>query len=423
MRIEKLELKNFRGFEDLTINFPEDNNVAVFIGKNGSGKSSILDALYLVTQEFYFQLSTHDLCNILPDSYEEIMEKMVGEKKKLHKKFDIKKTADNYSIGLAYENPDYSFKIIFDKMNNYKVENYTEFKKDLLNVECITIFNYHKSNRLFDNAERHSFKEFVKWFVENENLENEEKLAKKDLNYKLPLLEPVRNAVNSFLVEIEVADLHNLRVNREKEGKKLNESTELDIYSKLMINKGEEVFLLDQLSKGEKSIILLVSYIAMSLAIVSESENVLNNPGIVLIDKIEMYLYPDWQRKILPALTKTFPNIQFIVTTHSPQVVSSLDRESVFILEDFKVVQNTPYTKGRDANSILSEVFGVSTWTKEFQEKINKLYTFIDDEKTEEALKALKELEKDFGPDDLELMRANMFLDFMEEEVYNKNEG
>jgi len=415
MRIEKIELKNFRGFEDLTVNFPENNNVAVFIGKNGSGKSSILDALYLSTQEYFFQFSTHGLYGSA--LYTKVKDKFRNTQK-LHTKFDLKRNADDYSIDITYKYPDYSFKMLFDKMNNYKVENHTEFNEKFLDVENFTIVNYHKHDRLFNNDERHSFKEFINWFIENEKLENEQKAVQQDLGYRLSSLEHVRTAINSFFKEIESSEFCNLIINREIESRKSNEfkTLDIDVDSKLAINKGEEIFLLDQLSNGEKSTILLISYIAMSLSKVSESEDVLSNPGIVLINGIEMHLHPNWQRKILPALTKTFPNVQFIVTTHSPQVVSSLDKESVFILEDFKLVQNTPYTKGRDANSILSEVFGVSKWTDEIKEKINKLYKLIDDENKEEAFKALKELEKDFGPDDLELIRANLFLDIMEEE-------
>ena len=284
---------------------------------------------------------------------------------------------------------------------------------------------YYFDTRNFLNKDSIDFKMFSYWFIEKENIENEGKFFKKNFNFELDSLKVIRLAMELFLSEIEVETFKNLRGKRRDYPSDFNAITNLPRnVGDLTIDKNGKKINLSRLSSGEKSILLLVADITRRLVQVRDNpnKNILETRGFVLIDEIETHLHPNWQRKILPALTKTFPNIQFIVTTHSPQVVSSLDKESVFILEDFKLVQNTPYTKGRDANSILSEVFGVPRWTEAVRAKINKLYRLIDDESNEEALKALKELEKDFGPDDLELMRANMFLDFMEEEAYTEDE-
>ena len=410
MRIEKLELKNFRGFEDLTINFPEDNNVAVFIGKNGSGKSSILDAIWRLCPSSFKKISNYD-------------------------SFWVSDSLRNGSLIVEgkgfFNNPEWKRDFYW---NESEGSNWipgrkigTHSRRDYLGV----FGHYYSDLRNFISKKSKDYKDFFLWFVNQENIENQEKIYLKDLEFEVDDLKVVRSAMELFLAEMDYPGLKKLRVHRKVKEKELQgddtnvselkepeSNWKLDVHSYLLIDKDEETFLLDQLSSGEKTVLLMVADIARRLVGVKEnkSDNILETSGMILIDEIQMHLHPNWQRKILPALTKTFPNIQFIVTTHSPQVVSSLDKESVFILEDFKVVQNTPYTKGRDANSILSEVFGVPRWTEEFKEKINKLYRLIDDEKNEEALKALKELEKDFGPDDLELMRANMFLDFMEEE-------
>jgi len=272
--------------------------------------------------------------------------------------------------------------------------------------------------------------------VNKENIENQEKIYLKDLEFELTDLKIVRAALKLFLAEIDFAELKNLRVHRviksnekkteqDKVTKQLKESEsnwEIDIDSYLVVDKNNETFSLNQLSSGEKSVVILVADIARRLieAKGSENENILETDGMILIDEIQMHLHPNWQRKILPALTKTFPNIQFIVTTHSPQVVSSLNKESIFILENFKLIQNTPFTKGRDANSILMEVFGVSRWTDEVKKQINDLYRLIDDEKREEALEALEKLKEDFGERDIEVVRANTYIDLIDDEEYNK---
>ncbi len=413
MRIEKLELKNFRGFEDLTINFPENNNVAVFIGKNGSGKSSILDAIWMS-----IPLSIQNRFRInLDDS--------IGSE-------DVKRGSEFTRIITKFSNSEEPIKSFWSNTSNSSFDPDYEIQEfNLKDFEDVFGFNYPDTRNfiLFDSSI--DYKEFLNWFVDKENLENQEKINQKKWDFELSELKVVRSAIKNFLAEMEYERLNGIRVIRVENKKKIESKENADLEIKepisswgsnintsLVIDKGDEVFSLSQLASGEKSILLLVADIAHKLTDKDpiKNQNALDKHGFILIDEIQMHLHPNWQRKILPALTKTFPNVQFIVTTHSPQVVSSLNKESIFILEDFKLVENTPFTKGRDANSILSEVFGVPKWTDDIKEKINKLYKLIDDEKKEEALGALKEIEQDFGPDDLELVRANMYLDLMEDE-------
>jgi len=93
-----------------------------------------------------------------------------------------------------------------------------------------------------------------------------------------------------------------------------------------------EPFALDEMSDGYASFLDIV----MELLMRFETDNAgvdYNQPAIVLIDEIEAHLHVDLQRKILPFLTKMFPNVQFIVATHSPFVMTSLENAIVFDLE------------------------------------------------------------------------------------------
>ena len=91
-------------------------------------------------------------------------------------------------------------------------------------------------------------------------------------------------------------------------------------------------------------------------------DELLRTPGIVLIDEVDLHLHPTWQQRIVEDLRRTFPSIQFIVTTHSPQVVSSLKSSSVYVMKDFAVTsfKETMQTRGLDANQLLADVFGSS---------------------------------------------------------------
>lgn len=81
--------------------------------------------------------------------------------------------------------------------------------------------------------------------------------------------------------------------------------------------------------------------------------------GVVLIDEVDLHLHPSWQQKILNALQLAFPKIQFVVTTHSPQVISSVPRECVRVIQDDTICASPISTEGAKASQVLEEVFGV----------------------------------------------------------------
>ena len=100
---------------------------------------------------------------------------------------------------------------------------------------------------------------------------------------------------------------------------------------RLMIAKNGVEYNISQLSGGEKCLLALVGDLAYRIAVANPNlSNPLAGTGIVLIDEIELHMCPAWQQCILSALRKTFPNIQFIITTHSPQVMNEID-------DDFKI--------------------------------------------------------------------------------------
>lgn len=102
----------------------------------------------------------------------------------------------------------------------------------------------------------------------------------------------------------------------------------------------------------------------------------LQGDGVVLIDELELHMHTSWQRKVISMLKKTFPNIQFIITTHSPQILGEVDHDfNVYALSrngsDIQVVQTTGMF-GMDSNSILEdkmETDSVSAIIKQKQRK------------------------------------------------------
>lgn len=97
---------------------------------------------------------------------------------------------------------------------------------------------------------------------------------------------------------------------------------------------------LNSMSDGYRGTLNLVADIARRMAMLNPAlcDKVLEAPGVVMIDEIDLHLHPKWQAKILGDLADIFPNVQFIVTTHSPIVVASVPRENVRMLDDERAV-------------------------------------------------------------------------------------
>ena len=136
--------------------------------------------------------------------------------------------------------------------------------------------------------------------------------------------------------------------------------------------------------------------------------------GIVLIDEVDIFLHPAWQQHVLLDLRKAFPNIQFIVTTHSPQVVSSVSDECIRIIENGKIY-SVNGTEGAEADRILDRVFGVNAEkspnpvTQSLLQYMKLVYA--DKWDSEEAIALRKELEGKFKGDEPRLMEADLYIE------------
>ncbi len=94
---------------------------------------------------------------------------------------------------------------------------------------------------------------------------------------------------------------------------------------RLLVDKNGETLDLSQLSDGERSFLAMTCDLGRRLALANpQLDDPLLGAGVVLIDELELHLHPKWQREVREKLSRTFPNIQFIATTHSPFVIQAL---------------------------------------------------------------------------------------------------
>lgn len=165
-----------------------------------------------------------------------------------------------------------------------------------------------------------------------------------------------------------------------------------------------------QLSQGEKSLLALIGDIARRLAIMNPSiEDPLQGEGVVLIDEVELHLHPRWQRTIVRNLRKTFPNCQFILTTHSPLVVSDPDNTQILALKNGSISEMANLY-GMDIEQVFLEIMDTPLRHPVLQQKIDSLLEAIQDKELVKAKKLRKELGNILPPDHRELVRADIYL-------------
>ena len=173
-----------------------------------------------------------------------------------------------------------------------------------------------------------------------------------------------------------------------------------------------------QLSHGERTVLVLVLDIARRLSLANPlvKNPVQDGEGVVLIDEIDLHLHPQWQRDIVHKLCKTFSNCQFIATTHSPQVIGEVKANKIRVIQDGNV--SLPVRSfGIDSNRLLADLMGTPPRNRDIQEKIRQMSALVDEERNEEALEAIKELEKQLGESDPEITGARTLMSLLEDDT------
>jgi predicted ATP-binding protein involved in virulence len=107
-----------------------------------------------------------------------------------------------------------------------------------------------------------------------------------------------------------------------------------------------------------------------------KSEAASQTPGIVLIDEIEMHLHPEWQQVVIKKFMTTFPMIQFVMTTHSPQIATTVRRECIRVLNEGTIITPAQSPYGQEAGGVLPTIFRVSQRPPipEIEEKLGEYY-------------------------------------------------
>jgi predicted ATP-binding protein involved in virulence len=169
-----------------------------------------------------------------------------------------------------------------------------------------------------------------------------------------------------------------------------------------------------QLSDGERGSLALVLDLTRRLAQANPGldDPAAKGPGVVLIDEIDLHLHPKWQREIVRNLPDAFPQLQFIATTHSPQVIGEVEHDRIQVMGHGAVFSPT-HSFGVDSSRVLEEIMDAAPRSAEVQALLDNLSKSVADKRLEEAASLVAELSAKLGESDAEVIRARTLLDFL----------
>ena len=422
MKLKSVEIENYRAIEKLKL--PLDPSLTVLHGDNGYGKTSVLSAIAVGLGHedmlgSYLDISTIDLCEedwregagyprvVVEDTNGNIGERrgdeMADEQKEKNRiaRKEVMQplldkalaTEDKEMPIVAFYGTERTFSDMPDRVLSQRDPQFEPSRRAALEEAL---------------SARTDFKGFLAWFSfkEHEELRRlkyqlDSNYQLEDLDYHLKDLSVVRQAISSMLPEVS------------------DPRTELNPSRFVVSHKSEhgqaEKLSLDQLSGGYRIVLALAADLARRMAQGNPHlDDPLESEAVVLIDEVELHLHPKWQQRILGDLRWTFPNAQFIVSTHSPQVLTTVEPQCIVKLywEDDRIVAGPPEgaTYGAEAGDVLSVVMGVKERPEnEFTKTLEQYRRLVSEGEgeSEEALGLRRKLEE-ISPRDYALNRADL---------------
>lgn len=175
--------------------------------------------------------------------------------------------------------------------------------------------------------------------------------------------------------------------------------------------------LFNQLSDGERAFICLFADLTQRACQLNPGlgrRATQETSGVVLIDEIDEHLHPKWQRQIVTGLTRAFPCIQFIVTTHSPQILGEVPADQIYLLGKGEVTRPEA-SVGRSSDEVLVKLMGAPEINLEFKKKTDEIYRAVDSDQLDEAMQLLDELNDQYGETEAGAKLSSL-IRFMKEE-------
>lgn len=431
MRLNNIKIKNYRCFKEANIDF--DEHITLIVGKNGAGKTAILDAIAVSVSTFLLGIDGGGSRSIVEDDARYEFHDLDGTIDPQHQ-FPV--CID--SIGNCLDKKDVKWVRSLNSANSKTtVKDARELTNIAKNVQnqimngdkslVLPLMSYYGTGRLYaQKKEMRNIKSLTEFkrqvgYVDCMAAESNEKLM---LNwFQMQTLKSLQNQQKTGVIDrsllLKTVEKAICKSYERISGSK-NSSLIFDLDTHRLVLEFETAdgepkkFAMDEMSDGYKNTLSMIGDIAYRMAVLNPvlGDQVLDEtPGIVLIDEVDLHLHPQWQQTILSDLHAIFPNVQFVVSSHAPAVINSVPREQIRILDNGEIYMPAAQTYGRDANSILREVMKVSERPADVVRRLDAFYVCMDENEYEEADKMLTEIEEIVGTNDPDIAAARTALD------------
>lgn len=429
MRLNSIRLQNFRCFEDLII--PLHERLNVFVGNNGSGKTTLLDAIGIalapILTRFPFEsrkalpklaatdlrvemsdivspfsrieanAKVDDACDVVwdrtrfRDNTRLTQEELDGKANNTRDLYDfVDAIIERHNKNTSYELPVFAY---------YGTARAADVPRNRVNPPESS--KYFRRLAGLENAlgSKSDIRRAVGWF---DILEQRELRDERDEGQATAtsLLAPVRKAIENIIPGVSKP--------RIKGAGKFSVD--------LLDPNGTPITLtIDQLSDGYQAMLALVMDFALRLALANPPQHpqnkVLETEAMMMVDEIDLHLHPSWQQRVIPDLQRIFPQTQIIVTTHSPQVATTVPAESLRVFSQGKIHSVPAGTAGAQSQRLLEDVFGVKSRPPvEMAQKLQKYMQLVNDRRWEssEAIQLRTELDQWSQGEEPELLEADL---------------
>jgi predicted ATP-binding protein involved in virulence len=451
MKIKTLELRNFRAFHQFKCDF--GTGINVLVGPNGFGKTSILDAVAIGYGQFVGGFETSKDSGIVNSDIR--LEKHTfgaGEEPADAGQFSMERQFPVEVTVTVHDTHDYHFPSSWSRTRNTLKGRTTQVKelksiasglqKGVQNNEKVTLplLSYYGTGRLWKEkrlTERKNpaqktnsrlsgyldcldpestYSAFAQWLRIETIADYERKMQIIEQHglegaivhgstVRGKLLKAITNAVNTVLAP---SGWSNIRYSATVEEVIATHQDQGDVP-------------VSYLSDGVRNMLGMVADIAYRAVRLNPhlAENaVKETSGIVLVDEVDMHLHPQWQQLVLQNLSEAFPNMQFIVTTHSPQVLSTVKQEQIRVLPDIAAGEKEALppigeTLGKPSNYVLTQTLNVDARPPLRQVELFEEYMQLINSglgKREQARAKRQQLESMLGEEHEDLIYADRVL-------------
>lgn len=431
MNLKSIKIKNYRCFKKADIDF--DEQTTLIVGKNGAGKTAILDAVAVAVSTFLLGIDGGVGRSILKDDARYEFHDLDGTVDPQHQ-FPV----SIESIGDCLDNHEVKW---VRSLNSESGNTTVKEARELTNISkeaqkrimtgdkslILPLISYYGTGRLYaQKKEKKNIKSLTEFkrqvgYVDCMAAESNEKLM---LNwFQIQTLKSLQEQQRTGKVEkpllLKTVEKAICKCFERISGFQ-NASIIFDLDTHRLVLNFESAdgslqkFAMDEMSDGYKNTLSMIGDIAYRMAVLNPmlGDKVLEETsGVVVIDEIDLHLHPQWQQTIISDLNTIFPKIQFIVSSHAPAVINSVAKEQIRILDNGEIYMPAAQTYGRDANSILREVMKVSERPMDIKQRMNLFYSYMDENNYQEADKVLTEIEAIVGTTDPDIAAARTSLD------------